>query len=118
MLATAMPVSAEVEFTGYSVAGPKTLVALGDTGTKASAWGAVGLTIGSENVLPLAADVVLRITPAVMSDGNMRYRNSFERRGADGRSTVLSAPTVLARPNQAFSVKVDDYEYSFDPESA
>lgn len=180
VLATAVPVSAEVEFTGYFVAGEKTLVALSDTETKVSAWIEVGayfesyvlkgfdgekeavtlakdggtrilrlkadakvkegrfvvsgtyrigsgasvkvvvatLTIGSENVLPLAADVVLRITPEIMSDGNMRYRNSFERRGSDGQSTVLSAPTVLARPNQAFSVKVDEYEYSFDPKSA
>jgi hypothetical protein len=180
VLAAAVPVSAEIEFTGYFVTGEKTVVALSDPETKASAWIAVGsnfenhvltgfdhekeavtlsrdgrlrilslkadakvkeghfivsgtysigseasmkvvaatLTIGAENVLPLASDVVLRITPEVMSDGNMRYRNSFEHREADGRGTVLSAPTVLARPNQAFSVKVGEYEYSFDPKSA
>lgn len=180
LLLLALPLKADIEFTGYFVAGGKTSIALSDTTTNTSAWLAVGarfedytlsaydpqaesitltrdaetttirlkqdgkvkegrfvvsgtyrigtgpavqvtratLVIGAENVLPLAADVVLRITPEITPDGNMRYKNIFERRGADGRPTVLSAPTVLARPQQAFSVRVDGYEYAFDPKAS
>lgn len=180
LLLLALPLHADIEFTGYFVAGGKTSVAVSDTATRASAWIALGgrfedytlaacdptaetitltrgtesrtlrlkqdgkvkegrfvvsgtyrvgtgpavqvtratLVIGAENILPLAPDVVLRLTPEVMPDGNMRYKNVFERRGPDGHATVLSAPTVLARPQQEFSVRVDGYEYSFDPKAS
>ena len=76
---------------------------------------AATLIVGVENVMPLDENVILRITPEVMSDGNLRYRNSFERKGPDGKFEAFSAPTVLAKPGQQFAIRVGQYEYSFAP---
>ena len=76
---------------------------------------AATLILGEENVMPLDENTRLRLTPEVMSDGNVRYRNKVERKGSDGNFKLISAPTVIAQPNQKFSITGSQFEYSFDP---
>ena len=177
LLLPTVPALAEIEFTGYFVAGGQTSLALSDTETKAIAWLRIGdrfgdytvvdyvgkeeivtlsgprgliaihlkadgkvkerrfavtgsfrvgdgpsmkvsaatLILGEENVMPLDENTRLQITPEVMSDGNVRYRNRVERRGPDGNFKLISEPTVIAQPNQKFSITGPQFEYSFDP---
>lgn len=73
------------------------------------------LVFGEENTFPVTDHLALTIKPVLLKDGNIAYASSFARTESDGRKTVLSSPRVVARPGQAFSLKVGDLGFSLKP---
>jgi len=85
---------------------------------KAIAVTSATLIYNTENSFPVGDGVILRITPKLRSDGTVLYQSVFDVPGGDGKREVLSAPAMIARPDQQFSLHVGDYDYSFKPKKA
>ena len=75
------------------------------------------LIFDQENIFPLKDGVVCRITPTRRPDGNILYRASFERTGADGRTEILAAPAVVVLPASPFKIQIGDLGFGFTPKS-
>ena len=73
------------------------------------------LLLGQENVLPLGKDMIYRITPTRLADGNLGFAIIIESREADGTMKQVAATRVMTLPGRHFSIKVGDYEFSFNP---
>ena len=73
------------------------------------------LIFDQENVFPLKDGLVCRITPTRRPDGNILYRASFERTGADGRKEILAAPAVVVLPASPFNIRIGDIGFGFTP---
>jgi hypothetical protein len=73
------------------------------------------LAYGQESTFPLAPGVTLTLKATKQPDGTISYGARFERTGANGSKEVLSAPTVIARPGDPFSVMVDDLSFFLHP---
>jgi hypothetical protein len=73
------------------------------------------LQFDQENVFPLQDGITYRITPTRMPDGTIQYRTSIERVLGPNKTERLSAPAVITLPGQQFSVRIDDFGFSFKP---
>lgn len=73
------------------------------------------LLFGQDNVFPLKDGLTYRIKPTVRPDGTHRYDIAIEQRDASGRVDRMSAPAIIARPAQPFSLQVGDYGFTFAP---
>ena len=73
------------------------------------------LQFDQENVFPLQDGVTYRITPKRMPDGTIQYRAAIERVLAPNKTERLSSPAVTALPGQQFSMRIDDFGFSFKP---
>jgi hypothetical protein len=73
------------------------------------------LFLGEEAVFPLGDGMTLGLTAQRMSDGNILYRSRFVVRGQDGKDETIQAPGTVARPGQAFSLRVGELGYAFTP---
>jgi hypothetical protein len=75
----------------------------------------VTLQFDQENVFPLQDGVTYRITPTRMPDGTIQYRAEIERVLAPNKTERLSSPAVTTLPGQQFSMRIDDFGFSFKP---
>ena len=80
----------------------------------------VTLVYDQETVLPLKEGLVWRITPTLTADGNVRYRLVVDRAVQEGtitRTQRVSAPNIIARAGNSFSIAVGDLAFTFAPVS-
>lgn len=73
------------------------------------------LVFDRENIFPLTDGIVCHITPTRRPDGNILYRASFERPGADGKTETVALPSVITLPAGSFNVQVGDIGFGFTP---
>ncbi|MBI5693291.1 MAG: hypothetical protein HZC55_24700 [Verrucomicrobia bacterium] len=73
------------------------------------------LAYDQENAFPLKEGLVYRITPTRRPDGNLQYRILLEQTGPGNRVERVSAPSVVTRPGDQFSLRVGDHEIHFKP---
>ena len=73
------------------------------------------LVFDRENIFPLTDGIVCHITPTRRPDGNLLYRASFERPGADGKTEIIALPSVITLPTGSFNVQVGDIGFGFTP---
>jgi hypothetical protein len=73
------------------------------------------LQFDQENIFPLQDGVTYRITPKRMPDGTIQYRAEIERVLAPNKTERVSSPAVTALPGQQFSMRIDDFGFSFKP---
>jgi len=73
------------------------------------------LILDQESAFPLGDGVTVYLKPKRRADGNLEYASRWERVGADGTKELLSAPKVIARPGQGFSIFCDGMEFELKP---
>ena len=73
------------------------------------------LVFDQENVFPLADGLVCRVTPSLRPDGNILYRAFFEETRPDGKVEKLSSPSIIARPDTPFAMRIGELGFSFTP---
>jgi len=73
------------------------------------------LVLDEENIFPLKDDITCRIKPERRPDGNILYRVTFERILAANKTERISAPSLVARPGERFSLQMDDFGFAFTP---
>lgn len=76
---------------------------------------AVALFVGEETSFPLHPNLTLHLKVERRPDGNLLYRARFIERN-EGREDVLAAPTVIARPDSPFALRIGDFGFEFSPQ--
>jgi hypothetical protein len=73
------------------------------------------LQFDQENVFPLHDGITYRITPTRLPDGTIQYRAEIERILGPNKTEKVSSPAVTTLPGQQFSMRIDDFGFSFKP---
>lgn len=73
------------------------------------------LVLGEESRFPIDDKTWVRVRVVKADGGNFRYEIHFEEKDEDDQVVLLSAPTVIAAPNQSFSVQAGNNSFSYEP---
>jgi hypothetical protein len=76
---------------------------------------AAELTFGAETTIDLGNNRTLMINPSKLPDGNILYLVSFVDHGAGEPAKVISMPSEVSPPDQAFGLWVEGDELQFSP---